>query len=134
MSTSTRPLPLPDPDTDPFWAATRERRLTYQRCGRCDRVVFYPRRHCSHCGSTDLRWHTSAGRGVIYTFTVIRRQDHPFFRSRLPYVLAYVDLDEGFRILAEVVADPESVRIGQPVTVEWEDHEQLRIPIFRPAL
>jgi hypothetical protein len=128
-----RPVPLfPEPDTEPFWTATRLQELRYQRCDNCGRIVFYPRGRCPHCGSDRLRWLTSGGRGTIYTFTVIRRHSHPFFRARTPYVLAYVDLDEGFRILTEVAADPDRVAIGQRVTLCWEDHETISVPMFRP--
>jgi uncharacterized OB-fold protein len=77
------------------------------------------------------RWRESAGTGTIYTFTVIRQHGHPYFRSRTPYVVAFVDLDEGFRVLTEIAADPASVRIGQRVAVAWEDHDEVSVPVFR---
>jgi uncharacterized OB-fold protein len=130
---AARPQPrFPEPDTGPFWEATRERLLTYQVCRSCGGVVFYPRSHCTHCTSQDLETRTSAGRGSIYTFTVIRQHGHPFFRGRVPYVVAYVDLDEGFRMLAEVEADPATVGIGQRVEVRWEDGGDVRVPVFVP--
>ncbi|HKF78612.1 MAG TPA: Zn-ribbon domain-containing OB-fold protein [Candidatus Dormibacteraeota bacterium] len=138
MSTSgaqpTRPLPrLSEPDTRAFWEATSSGRLTYQVCRRCGGVVFYPRRHCTHCTSTDLEERTSAGRGTVYTYTVIRQHGQPFFRGRTPYVLAFVDVDEGFRLLSEITgAAPEEVHVGQRVTLTWEDHEEVRVPLFRP--
>ncbi len=129
-----RPLPhLAEPDTAPFWRATREGRLTYQVCRRCGAVGFYPRAHCTGCGGPELEWRTSAGEGTIYTFTVIRQHGHPFFAGRVPYALALVDLDEGFRMLTEIVgADPEQVRVGQRVELAWEDAGEVRIPVFRP--
>lgn len=134
-TTVTRPGPrFPEPDTAPFWEATREGRLTYQVCRRCGGVVFYPRGHCTHCTSLDLDLRTSTGKGTVYSFTVIRQHGHPFFRSRVPYVVAFIDLDEGFRMLAEVQApDPSGVRIGQRVEVRWEDGDEVRIPVFVPA-
>jgi uncharacterized OB-fold protein len=128
-----RPLPLfPEPDTAPFWAATAGHRLTYQVCLACGQVVFHPRRHCTCCTSGDLEWRDSAGAGTVYTFTVIRQNGHPFFRARIPYVVGFVDLDEGFRMLAEIAADPETLRVDQRVTVTWEDHADLSVPIFEP--
>lgn len=131
----TRPLPrFPQPDTAPFWDATRDGRLTYQVCRRCRGIVFYPRAHCTHCTSLDLESRTSTGRGTIYTFTVIRQHGHPFFRSRVPYVVAFIDLEEGFRMLAEVSGvAPEDVRVGQRVGLEWEDCGEVRVPVFTPA-
>jgi uncharacterized OB-fold protein len=130
-----RPLPLfPEPDTEPFWAATAGHRLTYQVCRDCGEIVFYARRHCTGCLRGDLEWRDSAGRGTVYTFTVIRQAGQPFFRARIPYVVAMIDLDEGFRMLAEIESDPDTVYVGQRVSVGWEDHEGLSVPLFRPDL
>jgi uncharacterized OB-fold protein len=129
-----RPLPsLAEPDTAPFWAATRDHRLTYQVCASCGEVIFFPRRHCPGCLSVDTEWHDSAGDGTVYTFTVIRQHGQPYFRGRLPYVLGFIDLDEGFRLLAEIDTAPDTVRVGQRVTVGWEDHAELAVPVFRLA-
>ena len=81
--------------------------------------------------STDLRWHDSAGGGTVYAYTVIRQHGQPYFRGKLPYVLGFIDLDEGFRLLAEIDAAPEALRVGQRVTVGWEDHAELAVPVFR---
>ncbi|GAA5111015.1 Zn-ribbon domain-containing OB-fold protein [Pseudonocardia adelaidensis] len=123
----TRPLPvLTEADTAEFWRACGEHRLTYGTASDGE-VVFFPRR--TEGGTV----HESAGRGVVYTFTVVRRHGHPYFRSRAPYVVAYVDLDEGFRMMAEVDADPAAVHVGMRVEVGWEDHEETAVPVFRPA-
>ena len=129
-----RPLPsLAEPDTAPFWAATRDHRLTYQVCASCGEVIFHPRRHCTACLSVATEWRDSAGGGTVYTFTVIRQHGQPYFRSRLPYVLGFIDLDEGFRMLAEIDAEPGTVQVGQRVTVGWDDHDEVAVPVFRPA-
>lgn len=130
-----RPLPaFPEPDTEPFWAATRDHALRYQVCADCDGVVFYPRRHCTHCLGGTLSWRTSKGEGTLYTFSVVRRSGHPFFKERTPYVIAWVDLDEGFRMLSNIVGveDLDRLQIGQRLRVDWEDHPSLALPLFRP--
>jgi uncharacterized OB-fold protein len=128
-----RPLPVfPEPDTEPFWAATGGHRLLYQVCLACGDIVFYPRRHCTGCMSGELDWRESAGRGTIYTFTVIRQHGQPYFKERIPYVVGFIDLDEGFRMLAEIKADPAAIRVAQRVALEWEDHTDVSIPLFRP--
>ena len=126
---------FPEPETEPFWKATLEHELRYQVCNRCEKVVFYPRSHCTHCTSLELSWKTSAGVGTVYTYTVVRRSQHPAFKANLPYAIAWVDLDEGFRILTNIVGidDPgRDVQIGQRVTVEWLDYESVSLPAFRP--
>lgn len=84
----------------------------------------------------ELVWKTARGKGTIYTYSVVRQSYHPFFRHKVPYAVAWIDLDEGPRILSNVVGveDPlNDVSIGQRVTVEWEEHEELCIPLFKPA-
>ena len=135
-STPTRPLPqLTEADTGEFWHRTKDRELSYQQCGECEGIVFYPRRHCTHCGSADLAWKSASGRGSIYTFSVIRQSYHPFFRGQVPYAIAWIDLEEGVRILSNVVGieDPAALSVGQAVEVTWEEHEALSIPLFKPA-
>ncbi|MAT83270.1 MAG: hypothetical protein CMD39_03175 [Gammaproteobacteria bacterium] len=137
MADATRPLPkLDELDTRPFWEATRDGKLTYQRCDDCGTVVWHPRRHCTGCTGGNLSWHTASGAGTIYTFSVVRQSYHPFFRTLVPYAVAWVDLDEGPRLLTNVVGvkDPTSdLACGQRVTLEWEEHDELKIPLFRPA-
>lgn len=137
MSDPKRPLPtLQELDTRAFWEATREKALRYQRCDDCGTVVFYPRRHCTGCLGNSLSWKTASGEGTVYSFSVVRQSYHPFFRARVPYAVAWIDLDEGPRLLSNIVGvdDPTTdISIGQRVTVEWEEHEELSIPLFRPV-
>ncbi|PZC48445.1 MAG: hypothetical protein DK306_000893 [Chloroflexi bacterium] len=137
MADATRPLPsLADPDTAPFWQATKSHELRFQVCDDCDAVVFYPRRHCTSCLGSALSWKVSAGAGEIYSFSVVQLSRHPFFGQKVPYAVALIDLDEGFRILSNVVGvdDPVAqLRVGQRVALEWEDHDEVAIPLFHPA-
>jgi uncharacterized OB-fold protein len=134
-----RVLPsLSELDSLPFWEATKNHELRFQTCSECSSVVFYPRSHCPNCNCIDLRWETSRGRGTIYTYTVIRRSLHPAFKPLVPYIVAWVDLDEQFRILTHVVEvdpdDPHSgLAIGARVAVQWLDFEELSLPAFRLA-
>jgi uncharacterized OB-fold protein len=137
MNDPQRPLPnLQEPDTRPFWEATKERKLRYQQCDDCNTVVFYPRRHCTNCLGQKLSWHTASGQGTVYTYSVVRQSYHPFFRTQVPYAVAWIDLDEGPRLLSNVVgvADPlKDIKIGQRVMVDWEVHDELAVPLFRPV-
>ena len=136
MARGDQPLPrFPEPDTQAFWEATKDHELRYQTCDECDGIVFYPRRHCTHCLGKKLSWKTSKGEGTLYTYSVVRQTYHPAFRERVPYVIAWVDLDEGFRILTHVtgIDDPAEVSVGQRVVVEWQDYDEVSLPLFRPA-
>ena len=71
----------------------------------------------------------------MYTYSIVRQSYHPFFRSMVPYAVAWIDLDEGPRLVSNVVGveDPASVRIGMRVKVRWEEHEALCVPLFEPV-
>ena len=135
----SRPQPrFPEPISEPYWEGAKNSELKFQRCDDCDEVVFYPRPHCPQCGSTNLTWNTSKGDGTVYTFSVVRQNRNPAFADLGAYAVAYVDLDEGFRMLTNIVGveDPtQDVAIGQRVRVEFEpqDSGDYPIPVFRPV-
>lgn len=130
-----KPLPEITPESRPFWDGCRRHELLVQRCRRCGERQHYPRGVCASCWSADLDWQPSTGRGRIYTFTVVHRTQARGFRDELPYVLAWVELDEGVQMLANIVTpDPEALTIGGAVRVVFEDvSETLSIPRFEPA-
>jgi hypothetical protein len=130
----TRPLPHPTPVTEPFWSACRRHELVAQGCAVCDAVQFYPRSTCTTCGSTELAWRALRGSGSVYTFTVARRATHRRLAERVPYVIAVVELDEGPHLTSTVVdIQPEELKIGQRVVVDFEDHDEVSVPVFRVA-
>ncbi len=134
-----RPQPrFPEPNTEPFWEGAKNGELKYQQCKDCNEVVFYPRLICVGCGGLNLDWKTSKGEGVVYTYSVVRQNRNPAFSDLGAYAVAYIDLDEGFRMMSNVVGvnDPtKDVKIGQRVKVEFEkqDSGDYPIPVFRPV-
>ena len=134
-----RPQPhFPEPDTKPYWEGVKAGELRYQTCNDCKAVNFTPTAHCQKCGTSNLKWNVSKGEGTVYTFSVVRQNRIPGFQELGAYAVAYVDLDEGFRMLTNIigVADPtKDVKIGQRVKVEFEaqDTGEYPIPVFRPA-
>ena len=134
-----RPQPrFPEPNTAPYWEGVKERELRYQQCNACEEVVFTPRLHCTSCGSADLEWHTSSGEGTVYTYSVVRQNRNPRFADLGAYAVAYVDLDEGFRIFTNVVGvgDPtQDIECGMRVRVAFEEQDEgeYPIPVFEPA-
>ncbi|MEE8303080.1 MAG: OB-fold domain-containing protein [Candidatus Tectomicrobia bacterium] len=134
-----RPQPrFPEPDTLPFWEATKRHELTYQTCNKCNTVIFYPRRHCTSCGSTETTLNVSKGEGSVYTFSVIVQSRHPAFAELGPYAIGYIDLDEGFRMMSNIVGvgDPlNDIQCGMRVKVHWEDQGEgdISLPMFEPV-
>ncbi|MCW5635393.1 MAG: Zn-ribbon domain-containing OB-fold protein [Rubrivivax sp.] len=130
-----KPLPVVDPESAPYWAALRERRLILKHCRDCGRHHFYPRALCPHCHSDALEWSDARGTGSIYSYTVARRPAGPAFKADAPYVVAVVELDEGARMMTNIVTDDvESVRIGQRVAVAYEAvTDEITLPKFKAA-
>lgn len=118
-----KPLPVATADTREFWDACGRGELLYQFCRSCDRAQFYPRRHCAACQAGELEWRRSAGLGAVYSHTTVYRAPTPAFKADVPYVIALVDLDEGFRMMVNILGcAPSAVSIGS----------RMRI-VFRPA-
>jgi uncharacterized OB-fold protein len=131
------PAPFVLPEVKPFWDGTAEGRLLLPRCDDCETLIWYPRPFCPSCASTRVSWISASGRGSVYSFTVNRRgqADLPAYKEAGVYVLAYVELDEGPRMMTNIVdCDPDSVKIGQRVQVVFHDTGQgTALPRFRPA-
>lgn len=131
--TPAKPVPRPNADTRPFWDACNDGRLTFQKCRSCGHAQFYPRSACTACESADLEWRDAAPHGTIHSFTVVHRAPSPAFRADVPYVLALVDLADGFRMMMNVVGcDPATVAIGQPVRIVFEDRAGQKLPQATP--
>lgn len=132
---SRRPVPRVDEESRPFWEACARHELYVQKCRACGRVFYYPRGFCLHDLTADFDWLRCSGKGTVYTFTVTHQNQSAGFRENLPYVMAYVELEEGVRMLTNIVdCDPEQVRIGMPVEVTFEDlTDTVSVPLFRPA-
>ena len=123
------PAPIVDGFTAPFWRAASEGVLLIRRCKACGEAHWYPRPFCPHCGSDDTDWVPASGSGTIYSFTVTRKA------GPVPYVLAYVTLDEGVTMLINLVdGEMEALQIGQRVSVTFRQAEGGgAVPVFRPG-
>lgn len=121
-------LAVADPTTAAHWAAAREGRLLLQRCTRCGHHQFYPRPFCLACESRELLWRDAGGYGEVYSMTVVRIPVTPGLVP--PYVLALVDLDEGPRLLTNLIGD---CAIGDRVRLGWVHRDGLPLPVFSPV-
>jgi uncharacterized OB-fold protein len=131
--TPTIPLPRPTSLSRPHWEGCREGILRVQRCQACRAYVFIPQPLCSACQSDALEWVESPGRGRVYSYTVVHRPPRPAFQA--PYVVAIVEMDEGWHMLTNLVdCDPESVAVGMPVEVAFRRmSDEITLPFFRPV-
>jgi hypothetical protein len=122
------PPPVVNVETQPFWDAARERRFVVPTCTVCGRTHWYPRAICPFCGSEKIAWRAAAGKGTIYTFSVMRR-------AKEPYVIAYVTLAEGPAMMSNIVdCDVDTLRIGLPVSVVFKETEGgPPVPMFKPG-
>jgi uncharacterized protein len=121
-NSASLPLPVPNADSLPYWNAAREGRLLIRKCTACQSLHFMPRHLCPVCWSDELEWIDSKGSGSVHSFTIIRRAPMSAFAARVPYVVALIELDEGPRMMANVLGeDSLSVRIGDRVSVTFED-------------
>jgi uncharacterized protein len=128
MTTDTAALPPIDAITRPWWDATREHRLTIQRCVQCGHLQHYPRAICLHCMSGDLDFVEVSGRGTLDSFTVVERA-LPGFTA--PYVVARVRLDEGPTLLTRIESPIDTLACDARVIVGWRDLADGRaLPVF----
>jgi|SRR5579884_2447468 len=138
-SAPPKPLPQPEPLAKPYWDSLNDGAMQLQRCASCEKFVFYPRAMCPHCGSRDLQWQRVSGRGKLHTFCIPHRHPSPAFQPDLPYVVAQVELDEGVRMMTNLVGvDPDPAKlmplIDKPVEVVYEKaSDQITLPKFRPV-
>lgn len=133
MPEGTRFRPVPSELTHPFWKAARSGQLVRQLCATCATSFFTPQICCPRCLSEKWSWAESSGLGRVYSFTICHRAPEPGFDP--PYVLAIVDLDEGWGMLSNVVGcDPHEVFTGMRVQVGWHPLDtEIVLPVFQPA-
>ncbi len=134
MSQIPKPVPQPAPESLPYWEAARQHRLELPQCEDCNKHWFPPSRTCPHCLSTQFKWSQVSGRGKVFSFVIYDRIYRPAFTEDVPYVVALVELEEGPRILSNVIGiPPDDVRCDMAVTVVFDDVSDVTsVPKFKP--
>jgi hypothetical protein len=129
----TGPTPLHTPETAPYWEGAAAGELRLQRCNACGDFYFYPRPFCPRCGSADVEWRVTSGRASLVSYVINHRRLPP---SDQPLVIALVQLEEGPRMLSNVVGVeplPENLPLRMPLRVTFEQRGEYAIPMFTPA-
>ena len=132
--------PQIDWESRAYWEGAGRGELVLQRCRACQVVQHRPRGLCVSCLSDDIEHFVASGRGEVYTYSIVHQNQMPNFRNALPYVVAYVQLEEGPQLLTNIVGcEPGSVSIGMPVRVDFvptedaQSGDALGVPRFVPA-
>ena len=126
---SEPPRPQPDAVTAPFWDACRRGVLEVSECEDCGHLFLPFGPCCPSCWSTQLATRPVSGLGRVFSFVVYRRTYHPGMPA--PYVVALVELDEGPRLISNIVGcAPENVAIDMPVEVRFEASGDFKLPRF----
>lgn len=134
MANSKRPLPVPTPETQHFWDGTRAGELRLQRCDACSAVYFPPRPFCPECSSRLVSVFAASGRATLHSY-VINQRPHPAFTA--PYSIAIVELEEGPRMMSNIIGcpqTPEALELDMPLNVVFEkQNDDITLPLFEPA-
>ena len=129
-----RPMPRINTLNAPYWQAAKRHELHIQRCTECGHRWFPPASRCPHCLSTAYEWAPASGRGKVWSWIVMWQRYFPAFEGRIPYNVAYVELDEGPRLMTNIVdCDASDLHCDLPVEVTFEDvTDEITLPVFRP--
>jgi uncharacterized OB-fold protein/acyl dehydratase len=141
---SLRPRPAINRDNQALWDGYRRHELRLPQCQGCKRVFFPPSPRCAECGSFDMGYVVSSGKGRLYSHVVVNYPQVPGFDYPIPVGL--IELDEGPRMISDLVGvTREQLEIGMSLEVDWLDsHPALEtgatdsqgpitLPRFRPA-
>ncbi len=132
---SERPLPEITPLTEPFWSALKRHELVVQRCDGCRTLRFPPEAGCYECGSMESSWVPMSGRATLWSWTVGHPPLLPYFAERAPWPVVVVQLEEGPRMVTNVVDVPvEQYEVGMPLVADYEDaDDEITLVVFRRA-
>jgi uncharacterized OB-fold protein len=126
-------VPVPTPETGPFWAGTLAGELRVQQCENCGKYYFYPRPFCRYWQSRDVAWRTVSGTGRLVSYVINYRPLPPADPAE-PQVIALVELDEGPRLMTNIVGvspEPENLPLDSRVRVAFEPRGDQALPVFR---
>jgi uncharacterized OB-fold protein len=134
-SSYQKPVPIPDEASQPFFDGAREHHLMLQQCTTCGEMMWPVKSRCDNCLNPTITWVQASGKGTLYSFALMHQVYHPGFVSEVPYNVAEVDLEEGLRVISNIVGCSNAdLRISMPLEVTFEDiSEAVTLPKFKPA-
>lgn len=134
-TTYAKPIPVPSHESKPYWEGLRRHELLMPRCAACAHRWFPPTHLCPQCRSGSVEWQRVSGRGKVHTFVNFHRNYHKGFADERPYCVAVIELEEGPRMLSNVIGiAPDKVACDMAVEVVFEDiTDSATLPKFRPT-
>lgn len=130
-----KPLPEPTPDTQRFWDGAAAGELWIQRCVSTGRFFFYPRDSSPYVNGGAVAWVRASGRARLYSYNILHRPA-PGFEGEAPYALAVVELEEGPRMMSNIVGianTPECLELDMALQVTFQRRGDMVVPVFTPA-
>jgi uncharacterized OB-fold protein len=130
-----KPIPVPSAEAQPYWDGLRDRKLLMPRCDACGKYWFPPSLLCPHCNATKWTWASTSGHGRIFSYVVYHRVYHPGFADEVPYAVAVIELDEGPRMISNVIGIvPDKLVCDMRVEVVYQPiTETITLPKFKPT-
>jgi uncharacterized protein len=118
-----------------YWRMLEQGRFQFQRCRRCGEAWLPPREDCPSCWSPEWAWEDASGRGRLVSWVVFHTAFHEVFEKRLPYNVAVVELEEGPRLITNIVSLPgaDEDPTDRPVSLAIETDHGKALPRFRLA-
>ena len=130
-----KPVPLPTPNTQAYFDYAARGELRIPKCQDCGLAFFYPRTACPECSSENLEWMLCSGRARLHTY-LINTRPAPGFEEDAPYAVAVVELEEGPRMMTNIVEvpqTPEHLVLDMDLEVVFDKHGDVAVPKFKPA-
>jgi uncharacterized protein len=130
-----KPIPVTSAEAQPYWDGLRDRKLLMPRCDACGKYWFPPSLLCPNCNATKWTWASTSGHGRIFSYVVYHRVYHPGFADEVPYAVAVIELDEGPRMISNVIGiAPDKLACDMRVEVVYQSiTETITLPKFKPT-
>ena len=126
--------PIKNRDSVPYWDYLKKHEVHLQKCEDCGKYRFPPYPSCPYCGQMGGKWLPISGRGVVFSWIVVHQPLDPALAADVPFVVVYVDLEEGPRVVGRLKIDKDKVKIGMPVIARYEDvDDELTLLNFDPV-
>lgn len=125
------PVPEITERTAPYWKALSEGCLVFQRCKNCGHAWLPPRTECSVCLCDEVAWEAASGGGRVVSWVIYHHAFNSAFRDRLPYNVVLVELDEGPRLISNIVNEGDGLAIEKRVELVLEQEHGVAVARFR---